>query len=79
MPGGVSPEGCLVLAGRTLAVNLILHHGYAVELGAAPRREKGRGKGKKQEGKTSAVCLRGKSILYISVSVQVLWGTEQGA
>lgn len=39
MPGGVSPEGCLVLAGRALAVDLVLHHGYAVELGAAPEKE----------------------------------------
>lgn len=36
MPGGVSPEGCLVLAGRPLAVDLVLHHGYAVQLRAAP-------------------------------------------
>lgn len=36
VPGGVSPEGCLVLAGRPLAVDLVLHHGYAVQLRAAP-------------------------------------------
>lgn len=38
MPSGVPPEGSLVLAGRALAVDLVLHHGYAVELGAAPGR-----------------------------------------
>ena len=43
VPGGVSPEGCLVFAGCTLAVDLVLHHGYAIELGAAPER---RGNGK---------------------------------
>lgn len=36
VPRGVSPEGRLVLARRTLAVDLVLYHGYAVELGAAP-------------------------------------------
>ena len=44
MPGGVSPEGCLVLTRLTLAVNLVLHHGYAVELGTAPGKEGGWGK-----------------------------------
>lgn len=42
MPSGVSPERCLVLAGCTLAVDFVLHHGNAVELGAAPEREGGR-------------------------------------
>lgn len=41
MPGGVSSEGCLVLTGCTLAVDLVLHHGYAVEFGAAPEKEGG--------------------------------------
>lgn len=40
MPGGVSPEGCLVLAGCTLAVDLVLNHGYSVQLGAAPERHR---------------------------------------
>jgi len=44
MPIGVSPEGSLVLAGGTLAVDLVLHQGYAVELGAAPEREGGCGR-----------------------------------
>lgn len=43
MPGGVPPEGRLVLARRALTVHLVLHHGYAVELGAAPEREGERG------------------------------------
>lgn len=43
VPGGVSPEGRLVLAGSPLAVHLVLHHGYAVELRAAPSEEDGRG------------------------------------
>lgn len=42
VPCGVSPEGRLVLAGRTLAVDLVLDHGYAVEFGAAPERQKER-------------------------------------
>lgn len=42
VPGGVSPEGRLVLAGCTLAVHLVLHHGYAVELRAAPAKKTGR-------------------------------------
>ncbi len=42
MPGGVPPEGCLVLAGCTLTVDLVLHHGYAVELRAAPERVEGK-------------------------------------
>lgn len=41
VPGGVSPEGRLVLAGRSLTVHLVLHHGYAVELRAAPARKMG--------------------------------------
>lgn len=32
VPGGVSLEGRLVLAGRSFTVQLILHHGDAVEL-----------------------------------------------
>ena len=36
VPRGVPPEGRLVLAGSALAVHLVLHHGDAVELGAAP-------------------------------------------
>lgn len=40
VPGGVSPEGRLVLAGSPLAVHLVLHHGYAVELRAAPARRR---------------------------------------
>lgn len=43
MPGGISPEGRLVLTRRTLAVHLVLHHRYAVELGAAPERRGVRG------------------------------------
>lgn len=39
VPCGVSPEGRLVLAGCSLAVDLVLDHGYAVELGAAPERQ----------------------------------------
>lgn len=39
VPCGVSPEGRLVLAGRTLAVDLVLDHGYAVEFRAAPERQ----------------------------------------
>lgn len=39
VPRGVPPEGRLVLAGRALAVDLVLDHGYAVELGAAPERQ----------------------------------------
>lgn len=42
VPGGVPPEGRLVLAGCTLAVDLVLHHGYAVQLGAAPERPRGK-------------------------------------
>lgn len=32
VPCGVPPEGRLVLAGCSLAVDLVLDHGYAVEL-----------------------------------------------
>lgn len=39
MPGRVSPEGRLVLAGRTLTVHFILHHWYPVKLGAASEKE----------------------------------------
>lgn len=39
MPRGVSPKGCLVLTRCTLTVDLVLYHGYAVELGAAPEKE----------------------------------------
>lgn len=38
VPRGVPPEGRLVLAGRPLAVNLVLDHGYAVEFRTAPER-----------------------------------------
>jgi len=46
MPGGVSPEGRLVLTGCTLAVDLVLHHWDSVKLGAAPGREDWEGKKK---------------------------------
>lgn len=49
MPGGVSPEGRLVLAGCTLAVDLILHHGYAIQLRAAPERRRGFGRETKEK------------------------------
>lgn len=39
VPRGVPPEGRLVLAGRAFAVHLVLDHGDAVELGAAPERQ----------------------------------------
>ena len=39
VPGGVPLEGRLILAGRALAVQLILHHGDAIELRTAPERE----------------------------------------
>lgn len=41
VPRGVPPEGRLVLAGRTLAVNLVLHHGDAVQFRTAPERQSG--------------------------------------
>lgn len=44
VPRGVPPEGRLVLAGCALAVDLVLHHGYAVELRAAPERQTERAK-----------------------------------
>lgn len=46
VPRGVPPEGRLVLAGRALAVHLVLHHGDAVELRAAPERQTGRERGR---------------------------------
>lgn len=39
VPRGVPPEGRLVLTGRALAVYLVLDHGDAVELRAAPERQ----------------------------------------
>ena len=61
VPRGVPPEGRLVLAGRALAVHLVLHHGDAVELGAAPGGRQGGGKRGRQgekvkgSGNTQAV------------------------
>lgn len=53
MPGGVSPEGRLVLAGCPLAVDLVLHHGDAVQLGAAPERQRGWGRKQRRKLKVS--------------------------